>query len=82
MRKAHINLIFGPVAVGTTRLVPGTIPGFRFILHSGSQVCPGDKPGWMGGGKICDQNVCASFWRRFGKAISAEDFNFQHPAMH
>ena len=58
-KKAHKHKLFGPVALGTPRecrrdkpglspgqsgFVPGTNPGFLLILHSGSPVCPWDKP--------------------------------------
>ena len=51
-KKAHKHKRFGPVALGTTpslslgqtQFVPGTNRGFLLILHSGSPVCPWDKP--------------------------------------
>ena len=58
-KKAHEHKLFGPVALGTPRecprdkpglspgqsgFVPGTNPGFLLMLHSGSPVCPWDKP--------------------------------------
>ena len=58
-QKAHKHKFFGPVALGTpgecprdkpglspgqSGFVPGTNPGFLLILHSGSPVCPWDKP--------------------------------------
>ena len=57
-RKAHKHKLFDPVGFGTARVcpwdkpdssgtnpvVPGTNPGFLLVLHSGSPVCPRDKP--------------------------------------
>ena len=61
-KKAHKHKLFGPVALGTREcprdkpglspgqsgFVPGTKPRFLLILHSGSPVCPWDKPSCPG----------------------------------
>ena len=44
-RKRRVNINFlVRLPLGETHFAPGTGPGFRLILHSGSPICPRDKP--------------------------------------